>query len=107
MQIVPPGLKYKDPFPQAACAGSLVRVRGCRDSQHLQRTVVHCFKMKIQPKLWHKDPGNLLFGGKSPVRHGEWCTGAEWEGKTLTPPIISLEAQGYSGTSVAQNNLSD
>lgn len=58
--------------------------------------------------LWRTGPGNLLFGGKSPVRgHGEWYTGAEWEGKIQTPPIISLEEQGYSGTSAAQNNLSN
>lgn len=50
VQIVPPGLKHVNLLPEAAGSGSLVGVGGCRDSQHLQRTVLHCFKMRIWPK---------------------------------------------------------
>lgn len=47
VKVVPSGLEHIDLFPQAVGAGSLVWVGGCRDSQDLQRAVVHCFKIKV------------------------------------------------------------
>lgn len=55
MQIVPLGPKHTDPFSETADAGSLVWVGGCRDSQHLQRTVVHRFNVRIQPDVLHEE----------------------------------------------------
>lgn len=91
MQIVPPGLEHVDLLPQAAGAGSLVGVGGRGDSQHLQRTVLHCFQMGIRPEA-AAFRAELLFRGKSPrqLTWGNGFRGAEWKGKSLTPPIISL-----------------
>lgn len=68
VQVVLPGLEHTDHSPQATAAVPLVRIWGGGYGQHLQRTVVHCCRLRVQNLLQqHGEPVELLFGGKAPV----------------------------------------
>lgn len=49
VQVVLPGLEHIDHSPQATAAVPLVRIWGGGYGQHLQRTVVHCCRLRVQP----------------------------------------------------------
>lgn len=49
VQVVLPALERIDHSPQATAAVPLVRIRGGGHGQHLQRTVVHCCRLRVQP----------------------------------------------------------
>lgn len=68
VQVVLPALEHIDRFPEATAAGPLVRVRGGGYGQHLQRTVVHCWRVRIQLCSSSMDSQwSFCLEGKSPV----------------------------------------
>lgn len=82
VQIVPPGLEDMDLSSQTVGTRSLVSVRGCRDSQHSQRTVVHlCFEIFTQCSSRQSE--------RKAVVLRERITGTELLAEILTPPLIS------------------